>query len=172
MTMLDSFDISWPVVIRHAVEADVPRLEWFGLMTPFRTFLAADFGRAQAGELIYLVAEVNDFPIGQVEIDLTRFAEERCGYILALRVLPTHQGQGIGSRLMRTAETLLTERGDRLARLHVEQANPEALRLYQRLGYQIRREVFEPWQYQTPEGELRTIAEPEWVLERVLREGR
>ncbi|MCL1953075.1 MAG: GNAT family N-acetyltransferase [Oscillospiraceae bacterium] len=55
---------------------------------------------------------------------------------LAISVLPGCRGQGIGTRLMRRLFELLRERGYRRTSLSVQKGNP-ALRLYQRLGYEI-----------------------------------
>ena len=56
-------------------------------------------------------------------------------YINAVACSPAFRGQGIGSRLMRLAETLARAAGaDRLA-LIVAEENAAAKRLYERLGY-------------------------------------
>jgi ribosomal protein S18 acetylase RimI-like enzyme len=56
--------------------------------------------------------------------------------ITHLEVFDGHRNQGIGTRLVETAEQLLRERGYKSAALAVEQSNEGAERLYKRLGFQ------------------------------------
>lgn len=57
-------------------------------------------------------------------------------HVFLLYVSPEHRRQGIGSALMRHAETWARARGDRQMGLQVFQHNLPALRLYEKLGYQ------------------------------------
>lgn len=148
----------------------MPKLEWFGLITPFRSILQKDFQRSQAGELAFLVAELNGFPVGQVEADLVRQRGQKIGYIMALRVLPPLQNLGMGTCLMTTVERILWQNGLQIAQLNVEKSNPHALRLYKRLGYEIIAEVHQPWSFITPEGLVVTIDEAEWVMQKSLKD--
>jgi ribosomal protein S18 acetylase RimI-like enzyme len=50
-------------------------------------------------------------------------------------VLPRAQGRGVGSRLLRTAETIAADRGLPQIRLHTNEAMTENLGFYQRQGY-------------------------------------
>lgn len=155
-------------MIRPARAEDIPRLEWFGMLTPFRQILEQDFDRSCRGELIYLVAEMNRFPVGQVEVDLTRFHPQATGYLMALRVMPPVQRLGIGRALLAAAEEAAVSRGMQLMRLNVAQDNEPALKLYRQLGYGIIGSEDDPWQYKTPHGEIRTIHELEWVMQKKL----
>ncbi len=53
---------------------------------------------------------------------------------LAISILPSHRGQGIGSKMMTLLFELLRERGYSQTSLSVQKANP-AVRFYKRLGY-------------------------------------
>jgi len=65
-------------------------------------------------------------------------------YELAIFVLQSHQGAGIGSRLIRGSLSLAYERGVRNVWLTVERWNRAAVRLYQGVGFEkTRREGFE-----------------------------
>ncbi len=163
-----SFDVHLAVTIRHARCDDLRPLEWFGLMTPYRHILEKDFARAERGEVAYLVAEANHFPIGQVQVDLTRYALQGIGLIWALRVIPVMQGLSIGTKLIAAAENLLRARSFHTAQIGVEANNPNARRLYERLGYRIVREVNDPWSYTTPEGEQIIVDEPGWDMHKPL----
>ena len=55
-------------------------------------------------------------------------------------VLPAHQGQGHGRRLMAHAEAVATALGHRQVRLYTNQRFAENITLYQRLGYEIARQ--------------------------------
>jgi hypothetical protein len=78
------FSITLPICVRLARRDDLRRLEWFGMLTPFREVLERDFERAEQGELIYLVAEANGYPIGQVEVDLTKKGDLGIGVLIHL----------------------------------------------------------------------------------------
>jgi GNAT superfamily N-acetyltransferase len=62
---------------------------------------------------------------------------DRHAHIFLLYVLPEHRRQGVGSALMRHAETWAGERGDRQIGLQVFQSNQPALNLYEKLGYDV-----------------------------------
>lgn len=62
---------------------------------------------------------------------------DRHTYIFLLYVNPSHRRQGIGAALMKQAENLARERGDRQIGLQVFQQNQPALNLYERLGYSV-----------------------------------
>ncbi|PSB66933.1 GNAT family N-acetyltransferase [filamentous cyanobacterium CCP1] len=61
---------------------------------------------------------------------------DRHAYIFLLYVNPTHRRRGIGSALLRQAETWAVKRGDRQIGLQVFCNNQPAISLYQKLGYQ------------------------------------
>lgn len=61
---------------------------------------------------------------------------DRHTHIFLLYVHPDHRRRGIGSALMRHAETWAKARGDRQVGLQVFQSNQPALTFYQKLGYQ------------------------------------
>ena len=52
-----------------------------------------------------------------------------------LAVLPALQSRGLGTLLIRAAEQRIRNRGLRRAELAVEESNPRARALYERLGY-------------------------------------
>lgn len=151
-------------IIRQAKRADLPRLEWFGMLTPFRESIEEALTRAENGEISYLVAEVNGYPVGQVLIDCNTRKDDGVGIVWALRVIPNMQNLGIGSQLMDAAEQTIRVRGLRVAELEVAQDNSGAKRLYDRLGYQVCRETVTSWWYKTPEGETVHVNEDAWAM--------
>lgn len=60
----------------------------------------------------------------------------RMGLVDELYVRPEARGQGIGSRLLATAEAHCREAGIRTLLLEVERGNMGARRLYERLGFE------------------------------------
>jgi GNAT superfamily N-acetyltransferase len=164
--------ITLSTCVRLARQDDLRRLEWFGMLTPFREILEKDFERAEQGELVYLVAEVNSYPIGQVEVDLTKKGDLGIGVLMALRVLPPFQNLGIGSQLLQAAEQAIRDHHLQIAELGVAKDNPGAFRLYVRQGYQVVGEDCEPWSYRTPDGETMTITEAEWLMQKGLCQAR
>lgn len=58
-----------------------------------------------------------------------------------LAVHPFHQGKGIGKKLLNFAEEYALKKGHTSIRMDVYSQNPEAVRMYERAGYQIRGSV-------------------------------
>lgn len=58
-------------------------------------------------------------------------------YVNVLAVLPEHRGKGLGSLLLADAERRAHEVGARSLSLIVASENPNALRLYEHLGYRL-----------------------------------
>lgn len=91
----------------------------------------------------YLVAWRRRVPVGRAEIrwhgcpaDHVRARHPHCPEINGLEVFPADlRGNGIGTTLITAAETEATARGLRHIGLGVARDNPDAHRLYQRLGY-------------------------------------
>ena len=61
-------------------------------------------------------------------------------YLDDLSVTEPYRGRGIGTRLIREAETYAKERGIGRIVFHVEKSNVSAFRLYKRLGYAVYRD--------------------------------
>jgi GNAT superfamily N-acetyltransferase len=54
----------------------------------------------------------------------------------AVRVADSHQGQGLGKRLMNHAIDLARERGCKIVQLTSNKERPDAIRFYEQLGFQ------------------------------------
>jgi GNAT superfamily N-acetyltransferase len=101
------------------------------------------FDEQLAGTGIYLIASIENRPVGHLLIrwtgcvaDEVRRATSACPELNALGVWPPElQRQGIGSQLIRHAEQLAASRGHLTIGLGVADDNPDAARLYERLGY-------------------------------------
>jgi ribosomal protein S18 acetylase RimI-like enzyme len=160
------------VIIRHAVRPDLPALEWEGEFTHFRHVFAEAYRLMELGDVIMWVAELPEFGlIGQLFIQLygpnqLQGNRSKYAYIYGFRVRPIYQGKGIGSLLVRTAESDLVQRGFERIALNVARDNQAALRLYERLGYQVVAPEPGIWSYLDDKGHRRFVNEPAWRMEK------
>ncbi|TDD58763.1 GNAT family N-acetyltransferase [Kribbella antibiotica] len=125
--------------IRPATEADVTFLVDVAATASHPD---ADFDRDQyaawtrrmiedlAGPSTTSVIEVNGRPAGRLRVARTAASIELCGIQLA----PSIQNQGIGTAIIRALQEEAAARGVALD-LGVERTNPNARRLYERLGF-------------------------------------
>jgi ribosomal protein S18 acetylase RimI-like enzyme len=129
--------------IRECREDD---LAWFWRLgsTSHLQHCHREFARAQSGETLILVAvDENDAPIGKLHIDFVQRASEQAATIGSAAVLDSIQSRGIGTALIHAAEARIQERGLHAAEVGVDDENPRARRLYERLGYrEFARETF------------------------------
>ncbi len=88
--------------------------------------------------MIY-VAEDDGLVIGCLQVtfiaNLT-FKGGRRALIEAVRVADSHQGQGLGKRLMEHAIDLARERGCKIVQLTSNKERADAIRFYEQLGFQ------------------------------------
>ncbi len=88
--------------------------------------------------MIY-VAEDNGLVIGCLQVtfiaNLT-FKGGRRALIEAVRIADSHQGQGLGQRLMEHVIDLARERGCRIVQLTSNKERDDAIRFYEQLGFQ------------------------------------
>jgi ribosomal protein S18 acetylase RimI-like enzyme len=168
-SMKTCFCLELELTIRQCARHDLPRLEWFGLHTEHRQLIEDAFRRQQAGEVIMLVVDLDGFPVGQAWLDLSARAADSVGVIWALRVLPMLRNHGIGTQLMIAAERLLSERGYRCAELTVDQQEPRAYRLYERLGYRSAGSTEGLLSYTTPAEKSVALSLQLWILRKRLR---
>ncbi len=163
------------VVFRFAERADLPKLEWHGEYTHFRRVFQKAFEDQQAGRRLMLLADLNGWPIGQVFIQLESHDNAfvtpgKRAYLYSLRVMNMFQRHGLGTTLLREAESLLIERDFESVSIAAAKDNPGARRLYERLGFEVITEDSGRWQYIDHEGRTRHVVEPCWILEKQLRD--
>jgi ribosomal protein S18 acetylase RimI-like enzyme len=116
----------------------------------------------EAGRSTVLVAFRGDVPVGVAQLLHDEIPE-----VCNVGVLEAHRGQGIGTALMREAEHLALPAG-RL-RLGVDMENPEARRLYERLGFrELGEQVTTTYEYVDADGVRRTATETDEWLEKKL----
>lgn len=162
-------DLSMPLTIRLARAEDLPVLEWYGLHTPHREIIATGFAMQERGNGVFIVADVNGFPGGQVCIDFARKQRYGRATLWALRVFPPLRGAGLGVRLMAAAERCALSRGIMEAELGVDRDNAGVLGFYDRLGYAVHGTEKGRYSYRTPGGELVHLPIDQWILRKRLR---
>lgn len=153
-------EVSGGVVVRPCVPADVPVIE--GREPPGRGYARATFARQTSGDCCYLVAWLDDEPVGSGELERTVPPE-----LKNLHVVPRLRGCGIGTALIEAAEALAVDHGR--IRIAVADDNPAARRLYSRLGYRATGEsVTYSYEYVDDDGTPRAATETSIVLEKTL----
>jgi ribosomal protein S18 acetylase RimI-like enzyme len=129
-------DLSLRIDIRPLRDGDLDGLEWDSEQA-----IQADYVRMTVTErgddVVFLLALTNGQPVGRLGIDFGRKAQERIVHLWAFSVLPSLQRLGIGSAMMRAAESLIAAapRGATVVEVGVEEWNDDAAKLYRRLGY-------------------------------------
>jgi ribosomal protein S18 acetylase RimI-like enzyme len=167
------YQLKMNVVVRPAIATDVQQLEWFGEYAHFRNLIQRAYDEQLAGNRLILVADLNGFPIGQLFIQYEahnhRIADGyHRAYFYSFRIFHLFRGQGIGTYMLTYAQQLIYNMNYRYATIAVAKDNPDALRLYQRLGYRIIGEDSGNWTYVDHLGITQYVHEPSWVLEQKL----
>ncbi|WP_339292436.1 GNAT family N-acetyltransferase [Paenibacillus sp. FSL W8-0187] len=100
------------------------------------------FERQRQGEVTYLIALVNDMPVGHVLIKWSGTQDEsvsnhikNCPDFEDLLVKDTYRRNGIGKQLLLHGEALAKQKGFRQVGLGVGTENESAKMLYQKMGY-------------------------------------
>jgi ribosomal protein S18 acetylase RimI-like enzyme len=127
--------VTRPVAVRRCEERDLAR---FGALGSPRhvQYCREQFARGQA-LLILVATDERDRPVGKLHLDFEVKADERVAVLIGAAVEPPLQSRGIGTELMRAAEDAVRERGFDTIELGVEDNNPRARQLYERLGYEF-----------------------------------
>ncbi|MFD7166814.1 GNAT family N-acetyltransferase [Streptomyces violascens] len=145
-------NVDVPVLVRDLTPADLSACTWSGSAAHLGQ-VAAELERAASGEVDYLaVCTATDLPvaIGGVDYQLAVGVGT-----LWLAVLPALQSCGLGTLLVRAAEDRIRSRGLLRAELGVEESNPRARALYERLGYVAYGRQPDAWDVQAPDGSIR-----------------
>lgn len=136
--------------VRDLTDEDLPSCAWSGGPLHLAE-VARALGRARRGEVDYLaVCPPSGVPvaIGGVDYEVIPGA----GVLWQLAVHPAMQSCGIGTVLVRGAERRILARGLDRAELGVEESNPRARKLYERLGYTAYGSKPDGWDVEGPDG--------------------
>ncbi|MFG2825819.1 GNAT family N-acetyltransferase [Kitasatospora sp. NPDC048365] len=139
--------------VRDLTDADLPSCDWAGSPKHVRE-LAHQIRRAEAGEVDYLaVCTPVGLPVAVGGIDYT--IRPGTGTLRQLGVHPALRSCGIGTLLIRSAEQRIGARGPTRAELGVEECNPRARTLYERLDYRAFGRALDSWDVEAEDGSLR-----------------
>jgi ribosomal protein S18 acetylase RimI-like enzyme len=122
------------VAIRACEERDLRRFEPLG-GARHAQYCREEFARGSHALTILVATDDDDVPVGKVHLDFEERAGEKAAVLVAAGVVVGLRSRGIGTQLMRRAEELTLARGFRAIVLGVEDFNPRARALYERLGY-------------------------------------
>ncbi|MFJ7058365.1 GNAT family N-acetyltransferase [Streptomyces griseobrunneus] len=138
---------------RDLVHADLASCGWAGSDHHLAN-VVGQLERARTGEVDYLaICPATDIPVAKGGIDYQ--VKEGVGILWQLAVHPALQSCGIGTFLVEAAERRIRSRGLHQAELAVEESNPRARALYERLGYAAYDRRPDSWDEQAPDGSLR-----------------
>ncbi|MBD0693672.1 GNAT family N-acetyltransferase [Streptomyces sp. CBMA123] len=140
------------LTVRALTDADLPSCGWSGSAKHVRD-LVRQVRRAESGEIDYLAACTPDgHPVALCGIDYA--SAPGAGILWQLGVHPDLRSRGIGTLLIRAAERRIAARGLGRAELAVEEDNPRARALYERLGYGAFGRAPDSWDVEDADGTL------------------
>lgn len=157
------------ITIRKVTEQDLTALEMDGMFTHFRRVYLRALEEQKQGVRLLLIAESSHGVVGRLFI-LFRSTDKRIAdgkeraYLYSFFVHPNYRCEGLGTLMMEHIENLLQEHGISFVTLAVAKDNAGALRLYQRLKYDILRESSGQWDYIDHEGKKQQVNEPCYIL--------
>jgi ribosomal protein S18 acetylase RimI-like enzyme len=131
---------------------DLAGLAWSGNPAHLRSAAAALHRAAQGLEDYLVVRAPGGQPVAKMRADYT--SEAGTGVFSQLAVMDPLQGLGIATMLIGVGEQRVRARGLAFAALGVEDNNPRARRLYERLGYQAAGRQHASWEYEDDDGVL------------------
>lgn len=162
------------VIFRHVLYEDLEELEWDGEYSHLRRVYASAYQRSKEGRNVLWVA---DHPtagiIGQVFIQLissrTDLADGNIrAYLYAFRIRKQYRNMGLGTKMIALVEKDLLRRGFSEITLNVSKENKLAIRLYEKVGFQIEGHESGEWTFRDQYNRLRHVVEPAWKMVKVI----
>ena len=168
-------DLLSQIHIRTLQKDDLPALEWDGAYMHYRKLYQIAYERSRTLKGLAWIVELPDAGIiGQVFFQLICGRPELAdgltrAYLYSFRIKPAFRRKGIGSALLTFCDQDLIERNLHYVTLNVAKDNKEAIKLYQRHGYEIIAPEPGIWQYEDHLGVWHQVIEPAWRMEKKLR---
>ncbi|MBW8483930.1 GNAT family N-acetyltransferase [Actinomadura parmotrematis] len=145
-------EITVPMTVRDLTREDLPSCDWSGSAAHLES-MARALDRVGLGEVDYLaLCPPSGLPVGVGGVDYAKVPG--AGTLWQLAVHPALQSCGIGTVLIQAAEQRIQARGLDRAELGVEDDNPRARALYERLGYTAYDSAPESWEAEAPDGTI------------------
>lgn len=161
-------------VIRQARASDLTALEWDGEYAHFRKIYADAYERTLTGSALLWVADLPGTGIiGQAFIQLTCDRPELAdgylrAYLYSFRIQAAYRRAGLGTRILKVAESDIAGRAFKYVTLNVAKTNLDAQRLYLRMKYRIVANEPGVWNYPDQNGDWHRVEEPAWRMEKKL----
>jgi ribosomal protein S18 acetylase RimI-like enzyme len=147
---------------------DLDRITWSGSPSHIKS-VARALERVESGKVEYLAVRApNGWPVAKGGIDY--MVHKGAGTLWQLETDESLRGLGIGKRLIEEAEKRIKKRGLKEAVMGVEDNNPAARRLYERLGYKEYGHEQESWEQEDNAGNSYTYVTPVTLLRKELPE--
>lgn len=154
------------LTVSDLTKGDLSDVEWAGGPLHLES-IAKALNRAEAGEVEYLAVRAPDGkPVSIGGIDYKAHAS--AGTLWQLATRGELQGLGLGTRLIEDAENRIRKRGLNTAMLGVEDNNPRARALYERLGYRPVGREKASWPRQRDDGRVEMYETVETILSKSL----
>lgn len=142
------------LVVDDLTAHDLNNADWLGSRTHLK-YVQKALDRVPSGEVEYLaVRGPNGEPIAKGGIDYAK--RDGGAELWQLATHPSLQGLGLGTKLIAAAEDRMRARGLQYSYLGVEGSNPEARRLYERLGYTMVGRETDSWEQEDEQGSVYT----------------
>jgi len=158
--------------VRVATASDVNKLEWNGQFTHFRNLFRRAFTEQRRGNRLMLVMDFNGYPIARLFIQFINPEQHETGikrgYIYSFTVMEPFRSLGIGTQMLKVAESILMKRGYPIATISVAKANVRAYKLYLKHNYQVYGEDDGQWQYRDHNGNIHEVNEPSLLMKKTL----
>jgi ribosomal protein S18 acetylase RimI-like enzyme len=123
------------VPIRLCEERDLDHFHLLG-GSHHAEYCREQFARGPGALAILVATDENDEPVGKLHLDFETRSAAREAVLVAAGVRRDLRSRGIGTALMEAAESHVCDRGFGAIVLGVEDWNPRARQLYERLGYE------------------------------------
>ena len=141
------------LTVRDMEEADLPHLACFYSRLDTRKMIG-ELERARRGVVDHLAVWTST-GVAVAKGGVNYEEKPDSGVIWTLSVREELRSLGIGTFLIRAAEERIRDRGLRYAALGVEENNPRARALYERLGYAPYGSEPASWEYEAEDGSTR-----------------
>ncbi|GAA2756375.1 GNAT family N-acetyltransferase [Actinopolymorpha rutila] len=161
--------VTMPLTVRDMTEADLPELACFYSRFSLAK-MPAELERARTGIVDHVVVcTPAGVPVAKGAINWDEKPE--AGVIWTLSVRAELRSIGIGTVLIQASEDRIRARGLSRAEIGVEENNPRARALYERLGYVAYGSELASWDQEEPDGTVRKYETTCTLLRKELRAG-